>query len=68
MLLARWQEKCISLQAGGAAAWTGPQPSALNLERLRGSLSMSDTCNAASATKRRFPAVVEAAARATIED
>eukprot|EP00965_Chrysotila_dentata_P112484 3718355-Pleurochrysis_carterae.AAC.1 len=55
-LLARWQAKFLSRQADGAAAWTGPEPSALALERLRGSLIMSDTCNAARATKRRLAA------------
>eukprot|EP00965_Chrysotila_dentata_P093678 3095886-Pleurochrysis_carterae.AAC.1 len=36
------------------------------MHRLAGSLVMSDTCNAARATKRRLAAVVEAAAQAEI--
>eukprot|EP00965_Chrysotila_dentata_P092317 3047062-Pleurochrysis_carterae.AAC.3 len=53
------------MQAGAATAavWTGPRPRAFALDRLAGSLMMSDTCNAARATKRRLAAIVEAAAK-----
>eukprot|EP00965_Chrysotila_dentata_P255171 6212125-Pleurochrysis_carterae.AAC.6 len=64
-LLARWLDKFndVEASAAGADEWSGPQPSALALHRLAGSLVMSDTCNAACATKRRLAAVVEAAAQ-----
>eukprot|EP00965_Chrysotila_dentata_P084783 2798540-Pleurochrysis_carterae.AAC.1 len=56
----------VKAATGGAVVWNGPRPSALSLHRLTGSLIMSDTCNAARATKRQLPAVVEAAAQAEI--
>eukprot|EP00965_Chrysotila_dentata_P014962 494974-Pleurochrysis_carterae.AAC.1 len=56
-LLARWLAKFEE---------TGPLPRALALHKLAGLLVMSDTCNAARATKLRLAAVVEAAAHAEI--
>eukprot|EP00965_Chrysotila_dentata_P200350 6179929-Pleurochrysis_carterae.AAC.1 len=53
----------MSAADGSCAVWSGPRPKDLSLERLAGSLIMSDTCNAARATKRRLAAVIEAAAR-----
>eukprot|EP00965_Chrysotila_dentata_P072749 2404457-Pleurochrysis_carterae.AAC.1 len=56
----------VKAAAGGADEWSGPKPSALAMHRLSGSLVMSDTCNAARATKRRLTAIVEAATQAEI--
>eukprot|EP00965_Chrysotila_dentata_P031629 1054740-Pleurochrysis_carterae.AAC.2 len=68
-LLACWLAKFeeIKAAAGGAYEWTGLQPRALAQHKLAGLLVVSDTCNAALATKRRLAsAVVEAAAHAEI--
>eukprot|EP00965_Chrysotila_dentata_P210387 6185857-Pleurochrysis_carterae.AAC.3 len=61
----RWMVKLKEMRAAGAAcaAWSGPRPCELSLERLAGSLIMSDTCNAARATNRQLAAVVVPAAR-----
>eukprot|EP00965_Chrysotila_dentata_P104344 3445575-Pleurochrysis_carterae.AAC.1 len=60
-----WMDKLEEMRAADAAcaAWSGPRPCELSLERLAESLVMSDTWNAARATKRQLAAVVEAAAR-----
>eukprot|EP00965_Chrysotila_dentata_P031831 1061487-Pleurochrysis_carterae.AAC.1 len=56
----------VKTSGDGAGEEGGPQPRALAMYRLDRSLLMSDTCNAARATKRQLAAVVKAAVQAEI--